>query len=796
MNPTVTLNATTNSTNSDRDAPPSSIPTRPEPLKNVSANTPRGRGDLPIRPDVPIPGKADLDRHRGGRRDNIPQRNEFSRDRHRDSSAPGRGIPDANGRDSGWERHGGDRDRFNNSRHGEPARDSRDNRDRAPLDTPRSTDLNGRLSREDPLKPASLQPERSGPMVNPERARFLDTGRTDNVDPARAALISPPFEPLKAGPPGGRPDSSSRDGRASRPHSPRGDRFRHHDRDNHDDRRGDRIPPPRSLPSEGPDHTRRGYNDPQKAPVGPREDRFNSRQSDRQRDPSTFMPNQPVSRPVDLDHGRLSQPARPLQDSSYGRLNPSPAPDTSSFSQSNSVPLADTPSGPRDSRDRQPRNTERGNRNLTGPQSRTEPRRQDPVPSPVTEKGPPTGPSSNRHTRRGGSGQFEPPPSGTMVAPLPPSSSPSTPVHPDRMRHLPQAGAPPPPAPPPGPPPGPAGVHPERMRGFQNDQQSPRQSLPAVQTNNLRSAPSAPSPLAAPPSGPRNGQLAPNTSSPGGMQTPTGPSGNDRGSRPNRSFAGLNSVLQQGGQTTPSDRSVSIKGRSTRASIGVDTPASAPSTPVVQSSAPREPVRETVPVHPERADLFASRATNLPEEPRPDSRMSGRGRESSGRHGRESRGSRRSSHDRSPRRDGGERRDRDRAPTEDEREHGGSSRGDPRERRGGGSVREGDRDRRAPHDAAAGPVNDVRPPREERRDDKGGRNGGPPRGNDPNWGGVDTRDRRSGDVHNMRDGPRGGDNRRESREAARDDGGGSGRKRRSEDAAGMDNRGGDKRVRR
>lgn len=719
----------------------------------------------------------------------MPPRGDFPRDRHRDSSAPGRGIPESNARDSGRDRHGIDRDRFNTGRHGDIVRESRD---RSSLDALRSTDSSGRLSREEPSRPTSAQPERAGPMVNPERARFLDTGRPDNVDPARAALISPPFEPLKAGPPGGRPDPTSREGRASRPHSPRGDRFRQPDRESHDDRRNDRLPPPRSLPSEGPDNLRRGYEDSQRAPVGPREDRFNSRTSDRQRDPSTFTPNQAAPRLVDPDHGRLSQPSRPQQDSSYGRLNPSPAPDMSIFNRSNVADVADVPSGPRDSRDRQPRNNDRGSRNSSAPQARSEPRRQEPPAPPAPEKGPPTGPSSSRQSRRGGSGQFENSLATNMPAPPPPIvASPSTPIHPDRMRHIPQAGAPPPPPPPPGPPPNnPTGVHPDRLRGFQGDQVSPRQNLPAVQTNNLRAAPSMPSPLNRPPSGPRNGQLNSNAASPNGVQTPTGPADNDRNSRPNRQFAGLNNMLQQGGQTAASDRNVSIKGRSNRTSVSGDLASSAPSTPVALASAPREPAREAVVVHPERADLFAGRAANSPEEPRPDSRASGRGRES--RHGRDGRTSRRSSRERSPRREGGERRDRELAPAEDDRERGGSARGENRDRRGGGNSRESDRDRRPARDSIPGSVNETRPLREERRDDKGGRNG-PPRNNESNWGGpVDVRDRRDG--REGRDGPR-GDNRRDTRDAARDDGG-SGRKRRSEDAAGMEGRGGEKRARR
>lgn len=706
---------------------------------------PRERMDsaLPRRPEGPVPPQSDLDRHRFPRhidgresRDGRLGRGDRHMDSSRDFSIHGRRGPEQ-GRDFNRFQERGvlsDRERHEPARH--PIDSSRGFRDRNSADNARAEESNGRLP-ENGTRESSGQ----GPRINPERLSLLDQ-RQDSVNPLRAALISENIEPIKAGPPGSREVRTERAN--SRPSSPRGDRFGA-DRDRPEGRWSDYGPTNRLSGPEFQDPSRR--RDAAYPPSGPR-DRPNDRGPiERNRNASAFTPSPQQSRPLNPDHGRLTQPP----DSEFGRLNPAPIPDV--------------PSGPRDRNSRIG-----GSRISSAPQPRGESRnsRQEPIVPLGHDRGPPTGPASTRNQRGNVSGEF----AAQQPASAPsPTTSVVSGVHPDRLAHLPpQALAPPPPAP------IEVGVHPDRLRAIQGDNVAP------PQRSNLRTGPGqSPQLGSAPPSGPRSAQSN-NNSSPVGV-TPTGPSlNNDRSNRPNRSFAGMQKILTQAGQQPVpdrpgNDRITNIRGRSNRNSLtGQDSvSASGPPTPTGPASRQEFP-RDSNATN----DLINTRPINAVDEER-ESRDGGRERDS-GVHGRDGRRSRRSSADRSAGRER-ERRDRERVPQDGDRGRRGGHRGE-RESHSRGAGRD---DREVLRARESVPNGSERPAgrreAEKVHDDLPPPPPPPPR-DVPEWRGPPRDHGRRGPEM------RGGEDRRGGR--GRDDG--SGRKRHSE-GSNMDNRG-DKRPRR
>jgi THO complex subunit 2 len=780
--------------------PPSQAgtPARPEVTRNLNTSSlpERTNHNLPSRPDAPFPSRQQLDRHpssrhgdrRDGRDTRIPDSSRMDRpgDRSRDFLGPDHRRIEANPRDFGRASDRGlgpDRER---SRPDPPPRwtpeSSRENLERS-TNGARGSDASGRLSRENgmPLLRTSAASSDRGP-INPERIPLVNPERQELINPERAALISGGKSPIRSDSPR-RSRDDPRD-RTSRPQSP--NRRHAADMDRQDSRRDER--PNRNGLVELYGSSRGRTDDIQPPPAGPRSDRPIDRagersSGDRSRDASAFQPTISSSRSVDPDHGRLNPSPRQPPDPNFGRLNPAPA------------PAPDIPSGPRD------RNT-RGNRLPSALQQRRDGRPAEPPRPPTPEKKPPTvptGPSSNRHLRHSASGQFDTvssaPPS---VSTTPAAASPSSAIHPDRLKHLdPQTVQAPSqsqtanyaPV---------AGIHPDRLKAFSNETPS-RPAPPANQASNSRSRPPLlPAAVTAdPPSGPKGSQSGPISSGSNGLAAPTGPaSANERAVRGGRrQLAGINTMLQQAGQQNGSDR-MNVRGRGRMSSTGLpETPISAPETPAPLPPPPArpEPARDTGRVdlvNPERADLIIGSAP--PGEDRDRDRNSRR--ERSGRH------SHRSS--RSPDRNRDSKRgppEDERAPRSEHRDRRGSERGEPERDRhqgrspparrdlmtgrdGGFGGRDGDREKERDRDSA----------RRDGRERNGGRDQ-----HDAGWGGGADRGGERGGERGGRRGENRNDeaHRRDSRDmrGPREDGGG--RKRRS-DEGGMDLRGHDKRPRR
>lgn len=572
------------------------------------------------------------------------------------------------------------------------------------------------------------------------------------MNPARAALISGGSDTARSSSPRGFRDDRSHP-RAPSPR--RGDRHGGPDRDV-DIRGGDRIPRDRDAN--------------QGAPFPPRD---SDRTAERSRD--AFQPTVPPKRPVDLDHGRLNAAGRGGE-SSFGRLNPS------------SPPLHDVPSGPRTSYGRGG-----SNRQASG-MSRSDTRQQGPPRPPTPDNIPPSGPAGDR-AQSGAAGQS------------------TVPVHPERMRHLGQDTQAQSPQAAPAPPANavPEGVHPSRMRGFQETPSFPGSTQSPQQTGNVRQE--QPQLSSSTPSGPRSQQTGPPTPTSASSNVPTGPSfpPGDRVRGPMRQLAGINSTLQQAGQTErpksfdrPSDRGINVRGRGggPSSSSMQGFPSSGPSTPV---NAPRPDTRDggqgrgMGAPEPSPGDQFSNRFSQSMGDDRPDGR-SGSTRDS-GRHERSGRSSHRTSRSHSR-----ERSHKENIPGPDPR---AEMMGDRPDFRGSGR-RDGERDSSRRVSGRSGPSTpgDGRE-RESRRDgrdgDKRGDGGGAMRGEQgfsrgpgyqpqPQGGHMPPSNRSEGGRPRGSRSSRGGaDERRESR-SGRDDGSGSIGKRRGEDRGGQD-RGRDKRAR-
>ncbi|KAH6659529.1 transcription factor/nuclear export subunit protein 2-domain-containing protein [Truncatella angustata] len=548
---------------------------------------------LPSRPDVPLPAHFNQD-ERGQIRMADPSHSRDSREPrdprgHRETREPRDARPPESSRSRGRESLGSDRRPLEPERERHPRQDgpprweppSNERESRTPRD--RASSNNGamrptepnRLSREpqpdNKVMPPPTQPDAQGPTVNPERARLLGIADDDTrssstpaemVNPARAALINDSR-------PGGRSRDDSRDRNARHSSPSRRDRSDVRPQEPGREERGDRHRFDHTTPSRGP------RSEPQ-APSGPRGDR----DQERPRDANPFVGSS--SSRSDSDHAKSSQ-----QDPNYGRLNSTP-----SVVETSNVP--DAPRG-------RGRNMARGPAGPNQPPSRPDSRHQPHEqihrnPSPDRTQ-PPSGPASSRARR----GPMAPPPNNGPMNNAPAASSPTTGIHPDRLRHLntgPGAVASSPQPPFPASSANSVGVHPSRLGRIEPDPPSG----PAQQRHGHGHLPPIQTPERPPiPTGPGNrqpsGSLPQTPSSDRGtpMSAPTGPSAsNDRsrgGSR--RQLAGINNLLQGSQNPTPEvvSRNGSLRGRSSRTNlVGSDaqvlTGASPVSTPVQERSEP------------------------------------------------------------------------------------------------------------------------------------------------------------------------------------------------------------------
>ncbi|KAI1850117.1 hypothetical protein JX266_004496 [Neoarthrinium moseri] len=533
---------------------------------------------LPSRPDVPIPGHFNQDERGHIRmaeareaREQREQRDPRDPREHRDPRTPkdSRDVkeprqPDNARSSRGRETHGADRrslesaprdtsrsDRDRGPRPDGPPRweppmaerETRQSRDRAPsadsLNRPAESNRPPRLPLADAqAMPPPAQPDTQGPTVNPERARLIGTPG-DNVNPARAALIND-------GRPAGRPsreESRERSARHSSP--PRRERSEVRAVDISRDDRPGRHRPDHQTP------TRDGRIEPV-APVGPRSDREGDRpMADRPRDVNPF--SGPAGSRGDSEHVRSHQ-----QDPNYGRLNAIP-----------SVVDSNPPDAPRG----RGRNMARGPQGANQPPARPDARypSQDTHRAPSPDRNhPPSGPASSR-ARRGPAG----PGLGANPMSTPPATnSPTTGMHPDRLRHFnPSSGPASPQVSFPSSGANSVGVHPDRLNRI--DPNGPPSGPGQHRQNHL---PPLQTPERPPiPTGPHNRQIqvglptTPSSDKGTPMSVPTGPSAtNDRsktGSR--RQLAGINNVLQgsQGPTQETMSRGGTVRSRSSRSNL-------------------------------------------------------------------------------------------------------------------------------------------------------------------------------------------------------------------------------------
>ncbi|KAI1461407.1 hypothetical protein F4805DRAFT_281420 [Annulohypoxylon moriforme] len=642
-----------------RSSTPRSVPTAPAPASGPRAETSRPSTlapapGLPSRPEVPFPAHFTHDKfgqittsthprdHREARdtrdsreprgprdsrdvrdpRDSRDQRS-FTRPddsrpvRGRDSQVVDRRAPESIPREplrSERDRppHRPDSARRNESN--PPDRDSRGPRDRPapPSSVNRGPDA-ARPQRDSsvPAKPMlpPPQPEPQGPTVNPDRARLINADRPDersNVNPARAALIG------DVRPTGRQLRDESRDRNGSRPLSPR--RSDRPDSRAGDLSRDDRPSRPHRVDHQSRDH----WNEPLPS-TGPKGGRFNDHDGDRgipdrPREPMAFQ-GPPHTARGEPEHGRLNN-----QDPEYGRLSSIPS----------IGDAATPPEGPRG----------RG-RTSTRTPTNPPPGQPDPryssggphrAPSPDRHH-PPTGPASSRPRRGQPGGQY-----GHGNGPAAsPSTTGSPAIHPERLRQL-----------NPGtsgvsassqssfaaPTPGPVPVHPDRMGQIASSPSGPHQggrsALPPLQTSDR-----PPMPVSSghrQPSG--SHPMGPSSESANIMSAPTGPSSSNERARTGgrRQLSGINNILSGGSPT--------VRTRGSRTNLaGSDAQVLTGASPL------------TTPVH-ERPDpniLSNERGTNGSD--RSGRNEHERGRRDHSNADRSLRSSRRSSRDHTPERD-------------------------------------------------------------------------------------------------------------------------------------------------
>ena len=372
--------------------------------------------------------------------------------------------------------------------------------------------------------------------INPDRAALIHDSQAR--DRGQSAGINSDRRPDSS-----RYDNQPRPDRASRGSSPVRSDERHPSR--FDGRRDD----PPSLHGRRPlDDTARANLprfDDSHAPTGPRTGRLPSsaagplNTNDRFRD---SMKPSPAAPPIDPNHGRLSNEgnfSNRQPESQYGRLNSD----------------NDIPSGPRVSNGNNVA-TGRAGRNVSAPQPQLNTQLPPQTPGPPTpsyDRQAPSGPSVRGSPRK-------PPPFSPHLAN---NSAPPTPVtqSPDT-----------------------AGIHPDRLKAFQQNSGAVTTENPP---QNRGAPPQGPHTAPVPPRGPNNNSQLP---SPVGPSTnnrgpPTGPAmASDRSGRDKRTFAGIQNVLQQASGPMVPERSgqgASIRGRGGRANNvnGPSPGASAPPTP-------------------------------------------------------------------------------------------------------------------------------------------------------------------------------------------------------------------------
>ncbi|KAH8802796.1 transcription factor/nuclear export subunit protein 2-domain-containing protein [Xylogone sp. PMI_703] len=724
--------------------------------------------NLPSRPDAPLPSRQDLERHtshrHGDRRDIREPRaqSDLSReDRHggrlREFTSNGRRSLDGPLRDSGRLDRPLDRERLR------PEPPPRWTPESAREHAERVTNGNRMADPASRRENAMLPPRSSG--TPSDRGLGANSDRTVPINPDRLELINPERASLISGDSPRHLRDDFRDRPSSRPESPR--RFPS-DREKVDPRRDDRSN--RSSATDSFHSSRSRYDDSLPPPAGPRGDRSTDGRSERGipervRDVSAFQQTPPTQRSLDPDHGRLNASPRPPADPNFGRLNQGPS-------------VSDIPSGPRD-------RSSRGNR-MSGASQRRDIRPMDPPRPPTPDKQPPTGPSSNWHSRRATSGQFDTSSAATPSTSTAPSTPSSTPVvHPDRLRQLGVQAVQPTTTPQPLSSPETAGIHPDRLKAFGNE--APNQPGPN------RTRPSAPPIITGPPSGPKVSQSSPVTPGANGLAAPTGPaSATDRAVRGGRrQLAGINNMLQQAGQQNLPDRDRigNIRGRSNRMNA-----MGQPDSPIHSNAGqglpipppPPPPVRlenrdlGTDLVNPQRADLITG------VKPTPEERGYG-DRDRQGRRDRSGRHSRRTSRSRSQDR-GREAKvgavDDERGPRPDHRDRRTR---DPERERYPRAEAVGGRDATGGRDGREGGKERDRERDSTRRD---GRERDPTREvHEASWGQAGER---GGGGRNRDMRAEGRTNERRESRGSRDDGG---RKRRSEEPS-MDGRGHEKRARR
>ena len=434
-------------------------------------------------------------------------------------------------------------------------------------------DLNAPLQQP---KDTTMPPPRSTVSqhpINPERAALIhgsqphDRGHSHGVHPDRRSD-------------GSRYDNQPRSERSSRGPSPTRSDSRQNSQ--YDTRREDAAAFHGRRPNEDairPTNSR--FEEPH-APTGPRTGRPANtglnplNPNDRFRE---SMKPSAVAPPIDPNHGRLSQesnfPSRQVE-SQYGRLNSE----------------SDIPSGPRMPNGNNPVPPHNG-RNVSAPQPRLNtqlPPQAQGTSNAIHDRQAPSGPSLRGSPRK-------PPPFSQHHGN---SSAPTTP-----MAQSPDT----------------AGIHPDRLKALQGSGAVTAESA----THNLSGPRHGPPPIAMPPRGPTGTQLtSPIGPTANNRGPPTGPAmPNDRSGRDKRTFAGIQTVLQQASGSTVPERTgqgASIRGRGGRANNmnGPSSGTSAPATPSLP--------RQDQPLF--REDLFARNLNGsaISHQPEDDVSFNGGGR--------------------------------------------------------------------------------------------------------------------------------------------------------------------------
>ncbi|KAI1095904.1 hypothetical protein F5B19DRAFT_272207 [Rostrohypoxylon terebratum] len=552
-----------------RSSTPRSVPTAPIPAPGPRTEPSRPSilapaPGLPSRPEVPFPAHFTHDKfgqittsahprdHREPRDTRDPREPRGPRDprdirdprdprdqrsftrpddprttRGRESQLPDRRAPESIPREPSRSERDRPPHRPESARRSEPNPPERDNR--GPRDRPAPPNVNRgsdatRPQRDNsipakPMPPPQLEPQ--GPTVNPDRARLINADRPDersNLNPARAALIS------DARPTSRQLRDESRDRNGSRPLSPRRS-------DRPDARPGETSRDDRSGRPHRPDHQPRDHWNEQ-IPSG----RFNDHDGDRgmpdrAREPVAFQGPSPAAR-GESDHGRLNN-----QDPEYGRLSSIP-----SISDA-----ANPPEGPRG----RGRTSARAPTNPLGPPNARFSSNGPHRPPTPDRQHPPTGPASSRPRRGQPGGQYNHG-NGPVTSPGT-ASSPG--IHPERLRQLNPStssapasssqssfGAPAP---------GPVPVHPDRMGQIAPSPSGPRQgnrpTLQPLETPDRQ-------PMAMPsdhrqPSG--SHPMGPGSEPANIMSAPTGPSSTNERARTGgrRQLSGINNILSGGSPT-------------------------------------------------------------------------------------------------------------------------------------------------------------------------------------------------------------------------------------------------------